>query len=257
MIQLSTYLASRFARPESCILVLIQPATMLLLGGSTDPAYILTISACPSMVQPTTNKRNTVLLQQTMQQLLGIEPKRAIVRFVAIPEQNLGWRAGTTVAGEIEVAAKKEAGLLPRSLPRNEGGGESGLGRVRSMSKRLNVRGSFRDLKAGLMGHGTGSGVGGDATLEERIAEAIEEEDEPPASLLGEHDSGTVRRRTGPFDDRHEEEEEGDFVPPLPRKSSRRESSGDAATNGSTDGPTPSVKSKVSRRRSFLGLFGR
>ncbi|KAI9802157.1 MAG: hypothetical protein M1833_002078 [Piccolia ochrophora] len=103
---LSCYLSARYHRPESSIVVNIAHSGCLLLGGSFDPAYILTITALPSQVQPATNKRNAILIQAFMAESLGVSCARGVVKFLSIPEGNLASH-GRTVLGEIELLEKK------------------------------------------------------------------------------------------------------------------------------------------------------
>jgi hypothetical protein len=90
----------------------------MFYGASFDPAYTLSITALPSQVQPVTNKRNASLLAKAMEEGLGVAPDRGLIKFVAIPEENLA-TAGKTIAGEIE-ELEKESGeassLLNRSI---------------------------------------------------------------------------------------------------------------------------------------------
>ncbi len=89
----------------------------MLYGGNFDPAYTLTISALPSQVQPVTNKRNASLLAKAMEEGLGVGPDRGVIRFLAIPEENLASN-GKTVTGEIE-ELEKESGEPHSSIQRN------------------------------------------------------------------------------------------------------------------------------------------
>ena len=73
----------------------------MLFGGTFDSAYILTITALPSLLQPTTNKRNAALLQAFFADSLGVSPARGVVRFVSIPDEYLAFN-GTTVLGQID-----------------------------------------------------------------------------------------------------------------------------------------------------------
>ena len=73
----------------------------MLYGGTFDSAYILTITALPSQLAPTTNKRNAALLQAFMADALGVAPVRGVVKFVGIPDADLAFN-GTTVLGQIE-----------------------------------------------------------------------------------------------------------------------------------------------------------
>jgi hypothetical protein len=77
----------------------------LIYGGSFEPAYILTVTALPSLVQSTTNKRNLALLQSFLNKSLNVPAHRGVVRFIGVAEDSFGTR-GTTVLGEIESLSK-------------------------------------------------------------------------------------------------------------------------------------------------------
>lgn len=98
---MSYNLSQRYSRPESSIMVNVEHSACLLVAGSFEPAYILTITALPSQLQPVTNKRNSALIQSFMADILAVPPERGILRFQPIPEENLATN-GTTVLGEIE-----------------------------------------------------------------------------------------------------------------------------------------------------------
>ncbi|KAI5208892.1 hypothetical protein E4T42_03444 [Aureobasidium subglaciale] len=98
---MSYNLSQRYSRPESSIMVNVEHSACLLLAGSFEPAYILTITALPSQLQPVTNKRNSALIQSFMADILAVPPERGILRFQPIAEENLAIN-GTTVYGEIE-----------------------------------------------------------------------------------------------------------------------------------------------------------
>ncbi|KAI9808118.1 MAG: hypothetical protein M1825_004575 [Sarcosagium campestre] len=114
--ELSCYLSARYHRPESSIVVNIDHSGCLLLGGSFEPAYILTITALPSQVQPATNKRNAILIQNFVEESLGVGSSRGIIKFVPIAEGNLAMN-GHTVLGEIE-ALEKKSNQLPHQAKR-------------------------------------------------------------------------------------------------------------------------------------------
>lgn len=86
----------------------VDHSACLLLAGSFEPAYILTISALPSQLQPTTNKRNAALIQSFMADILSVPPERGILRFKPIPEENLATN-GATIFGEMERVEKQQA----------------------------------------------------------------------------------------------------------------------------------------------------
>lgn len=62
---------------------------------------MLTISALPSQLLPTTNKRNAALLQSYLADALGVAPVRGVIRFTRIPDEDLAFN-GTTILGQIE-----------------------------------------------------------------------------------------------------------------------------------------------------------
>jgi hypothetical protein len=73
----------------------------MFFAGSFDPAYVMCVSALPSQLQPTTNKRNAALIQKHMEEALGVRPGRGLLRFVPVQEEHLAC-GGKTMAGEIE-----------------------------------------------------------------------------------------------------------------------------------------------------------
>ncbi|OCK81618.1 hypothetical protein K432DRAFT_295092 [Lepidopterella palustris CBS 459.81] len=105
---LSYHLSTRYQRPESSIMITVNHSACLLLGGSFEPAYILTVTALPVQIQPTTNKRNAALIQSFMSDSLGVTPDRGIIKFQTIPEENMAIN-GRTILGEIERLEKRQA----------------------------------------------------------------------------------------------------------------------------------------------------
>ncbi|KAH7160056.1 Tautomerase/MIF superfamily [Dactylonectria estremocensis] len=98
--ELSRHLAVRYHRQMSSIVVTLRHSACIFFGGCCGPAYVMTIEALSSLIQPATNKRNVALLQQHMDQALAVPASRGYVRFVAMPEECSGWQ-GKTVAGKI------------------------------------------------------------------------------------------------------------------------------------------------------------
>ncbi|EDU43242.1 MIF domain containing protein [Pyrenophora tritici-repentis Pt-1C-BFP] len=98
---LSHHLSMRYQRPETSIMITVNHSACLLLGGSFEPTYILTINALPVQVQPTTNKRNASLIQTFMAESIGVSPDRGIIKFIPIPEESLAMN-GMTILGDIE-----------------------------------------------------------------------------------------------------------------------------------------------------------
>lgn len=102
---LSHHLSQRYSRPISSIFITLNHSECLLFAGNFDSAYLVTITALPSQMQPTTNKRNTVVIQNFLSDLLGVLPDRGIIRYVPIAEEYLATN-GNTVQGEIDNLCK-------------------------------------------------------------------------------------------------------------------------------------------------------
>ncbi|KAL6706052.1 hypothetical protein ACN47E_006154 [Coniothyrium glycines] len=105
---LSHHLSTRYQRPESSIMITVNHSACLLLGGSFEPTYVLTINALPIQLQPTTNKRNAALIQTFMAESIGVSPDRGIIKFIPIPEESLAMN-GMTILGEIERVERQHA----------------------------------------------------------------------------------------------------------------------------------------------------
>jgi hypothetical protein len=120
--ELSSFLSTRFQRPESSIIVSLSHSCCMLYGGTFDPAYTLTVTALGSQLQPVTNKRNAVLLAKHIDEGMGVDPKRGVIKFVASTEENLAVD-GKTMALQIEELEKETAennSNLQRSLSRGD-----------------------------------------------------------------------------------------------------------------------------------------
>lgn len=105
---LSHHLSQRYQRPESSILITVNHSACLLLGGSFEPTYLLSISALPVQLQPTTNKRNAAMIQSFMFESIGVQAERGIIKFSPIPEECLATN-GMTMLGEIERLERQQA----------------------------------------------------------------------------------------------------------------------------------------------------
>lgn len=95
----------------------VDHSACLALAGTFEPCYILTVSTVASQMQPVTNKRNAALIQSFMADILSVPPERGIIRFIAIPEENLAMN-GTTMQGEIE-RMEKQGGDVVGPRPTN------------------------------------------------------------------------------------------------------------------------------------------
>ncbi|TLS27582.1 hypothetical protein PpBr36_05183 [Pyricularia pennisetigena] len=139
--ELSYNLSLRYQRPVSSIVVSVQHGACMMYGGTFEPAYSLTIFALPSQLRPTTNKRNAVMIQMHMDEVLGVPSSRGIVRFVPMPEDNVAV-SGRTIGSEITELAR-EAGI--DLIDDDEG--ELSKRRSVKLKNRLSVRKSFSNFK--------------------------------------------------------------------------------------------------------------
>jgi Macrophage migration inhibitory factor (MIF) len=116
----SFQLSEIYQRPESCIVVSLSTPQAMIFGGSWEPAYYMTITALASEIAPTKNKRTTALVQGFMHESLDIAPRRGIVRFEPVPEENLATN-GMTALQEIEEMERNssEESRVLRSISRN------------------------------------------------------------------------------------------------------------------------------------------
>ncbi|KAL8949088.1 MAG: hypothetical protein Q9222_004778 [Ikaeria aurantiellina] len=146
---LSQHLSQRYQRPISSIFITLNHSECLLFAGTFDSAYIMTITALPSQIQPVTNKRNAVMIQTFMSDSLGVTPDRGIVRFVGISEEYLATN-GNTVLGEIENLSKNSSedsnGAVERKQSKSV---RRGLSRKSSKPEKLKLQPQERFSRPG------------------------------------------------------------------------------------------------------------
>ncbi|PIA99377.1 hypothetical protein CB0940_02279 [Cercospora beticola] len=114
---LSYHLAARYTRPDSSVMVKVDHSACLALGGTFEPCYIIAITAVPSQMGPTMNKRNAALIQSFLADILSVSPERGIIKFQPIPDENFAIN-GTTILGEIERQEKRHEGEHAGSMRR-------------------------------------------------------------------------------------------------------------------------------------------
>ena len=119
LIDLSFRLSEIYQRPASCIMVMVSTEVAMLIGGNSEPAYHLTITALQPEIAATKNKRSAHLIQEFLQESLAIKPKRGVVRFEAVAEENLATN-GITALQEIEQLQRTsvEGSGLSRAISR-------------------------------------------------------------------------------------------------------------------------------------------
>ncbi|KAL5414068.1 hypothetical protein PMIN03_003419 [Paraphaeosphaeria minitans] len=132
---LSHHLSTRYQRPDSSIMITVNHSACLLLAGSFEPTYLLTITALPVQLQPTTNKRNAALIQNFLSESLGVPLDRGIVKFVPIQDDCIATN-GTTILGEIE--------SLERQMDEENGGLKRGLTKSSKRSAVTKAKSSFQ-----------------------------------------------------------------------------------------------------------------
>ena len=86
----------------------------MLFGGNMGPAYTMTITALASQIAANPNGKHIVSLQESMLEALGISPRRGIIRFDPVAEDNLAIN-GMTTNQEIE-AMERNSGNYSRAL---------------------------------------------------------------------------------------------------------------------------------------------
>ncbi|KAL5598880.1 hypothetical protein BROUX41_003799 [Berkeleyomyces rouxiae] len=98
--ELTIQISKRYKRPAASIALSLRHGVCMVYGGSMDPAYILTLYAEPSQVSESANRRNTILLQRVVRDTINVPPSRGTIRFVAVPDDCLGYN-NTTLQHEL------------------------------------------------------------------------------------------------------------------------------------------------------------
>lgn len=221
-------LSLRYQRPESSIMISVKHSACLMMGGSFDPTYILTITALPVSVQPTLNKRNAALLQKFMTETIGVHADRGVVKFISIAEDNLAI-GGNTLLGEIERLERQQLG--------------DGTGLVRALTKSSRKSGVTKAKSSFSLSRNPSQAVGGRVT--------------PPAP--GPVDSGIA------VNDKIKEEDADDFSRQTSMKHKKSKHLKDKSITKSSpflNIPTPTILEdepapKIPKRKSFISIFSR
>lgn len=94
-------LSARYNRSKSHTSVILQHSLYMMFRRSASPAYTLTITALPHLVQGSANKHNILLIQNRLINILRVNAERGYVQFVSVPEDCCG-SDGRTVAGRLD-----------------------------------------------------------------------------------------------------------------------------------------------------------
>lgn len=111
-------------------MVMVATDIPMVIAGSSEPAYHMTITALPPEIAITKNKRSVHLLQQFMQESLNVIPKRGVILYEAVSESNLATN-GVTALQEMEVLDRES---------QDEVVGFRTLSRTKSRSKRSSLQ---------------------------------------------------------------------------------------------------------------------
>lgn len=90
-----------YHRPVNTIMIILESDTQIIMGGSTEPAYLLNITALSTEIAATKNMRSASLIQNFLTQSLGIPKERGVIKFLAINDQDLATN-GMTITQEID-----------------------------------------------------------------------------------------------------------------------------------------------------------
>ncbi|KAK5697043.1 hypothetical protein LTR17_024065 [Elasticomyces elasticus] len=97
----SYHLTQRYNRSYSSIMIKVDHSASLALRGTFDPCYNFNINTLPFEMGPTISKRNAVLIQSFMANILGISSDRGIMKFQPIEEADCPME-GTTKLHQVE-----------------------------------------------------------------------------------------------------------------------------------------------------------
>ena len=97
---LSQMIAKRYNQSEDAVNVAVAHSACMVMGGTFEGTYILTISSVAS-ISPTINKRNAAVLADWFKRNLGVAANRGILRFVDMGFANYA-TAGETVLSLME-----------------------------------------------------------------------------------------------------------------------------------------------------------
>ena len=86
----SALVASELDKPESFVMVALQPDTPMLFAGSDDPVAFLELKAIGLPARKT--KKLCAALCELIEEHLGIERDRVYVKFIDVHHSMWGWK---------------------------------------------------------------------------------------------------------------------------------------------------------------------
>jgi len=116
-----------YHKPPTSIMITITTDAAIMIGGSIEPVYLLTVTALPSEIASVKNMRATMMIQDFLSDSLKVPASKGVVKFLPIREEDLGAN-GSTVRGDIDKleAEEKRIGSL-RSRQSNRASKKSAL----------------------------------------------------------------------------------------------------------------------------------
>jgi phenylpyruvate tautomerase len=91
--QLSRVLAQATGKPEQYVMVLMEPAH-LLMAGQNGPAAWIEVRSIGGL-DASTNRKLSASICEVIQQQLAIPPGRVYLNFVNVPADHWGWNGDT------------------------------------------------------------------------------------------------------------------------------------------------------------------
>ena len=89
----STLVSKLLGKPESYVMIALQPDTAMLFAGTDDPVAFLELKAVGLPVNKT--KALSEALCTLIEDHLGVTPKRVYVKFINVKKGMWGWQGDT------------------------------------------------------------------------------------------------------------------------------------------------------------------
>lgn len=104
-----------YHKPTHNIMIVATTDASILISGSTEPAYLISLTALPSEIASMKNLRATTMVQEFVAESLKIPANRGVVKFQSVKEDEIGTN-GITIRDEIDkIEAEEKRGLSLRS----------------------------------------------------------------------------------------------------------------------------------------------
>ncbi|KAK5951525.1 hypothetical protein OHC33_007581 [Knufia fluminis] len=100
-------ISETYHKPPTNIMITTTTDAHIIIGASTEPAYLLTLTAVSAEIASVKNMRATSRLQAFLSESLNVPLSRGVVKFVTIKEEDLGTN-GSTVREEIDKLEAEE-----------------------------------------------------------------------------------------------------------------------------------------------------